>query len=76
MYGDSGHGAAIMCNSNNFVPELAPFVTAAIAREYGWHYTPQPIEGGVLLVIVQAERGTQATIDEYFNLKKTKPSPL
>lgn len=39
LFGDTGQGAAIMVNSNLGLV-VANLMLAAIARDYGWHYTP------------------------------------
>lgn len=70
MFGDSGHGIAIMGNSDNF-GHVASFVENSVAKEYGWKSLPREPAGAVL-ILMEATKGTQAAIEEYEYLKQVR----
>lgn len=69
MFADSGKGVAIMANSDNGI-SVANFLTQSVAKEYGWHYTPEQMSATDLLMFVATAKGPQAVMTRYAELKK------
>jgi CubicO group peptidase (beta-lactamase class C family) len=69
MFADSGRGLAMMGDSDSFF-RLAPYLQEAVAKAYGWNYAPEPRPAADLLVLLEARKGTQATLDFYQRLKQ------
>jgi CubicO group peptidase (beta-lactamase class C family) len=75
MFGDSGQGAVIMANSENGIL-LGDLLLSIIANEYGWKNfvssnRPQIGSSAVLLSVAQ-QKGVEAAIQAYWQLKKMK----
>jgi CubicO group peptidase (beta-lactamase class C family) len=68
MFADSGQGLAIMGNSDAFF-SVAPYVQEAVAKGYGWKQASSPRSAADLLLLLQARRGTQATLEMYQRIK-------
>jgi CubicO group peptidase (beta-lactamase class C family) len=76
MFSDSGHGLAIMVNSDNGIT-VANYLIQSVVKEYGWNYTPDTRNNAsIALHAVAHFKGTQAAIDEYSILKKANPSAM
>lgn len=69
MFADTGKGVAIMANSDNGI-SVANAVTQSVAKEYGWNYTPDQVSATELLMVVANNKGSEAVITRYSELKK------
>ena len=73
MFSDSGHGVAVMANSDNGIT-VANYLIKSIAREYSWSNTPEKEPAADVLMLVADLRGTHAAMQKYADLKKTGSS--
>jgi CubicO group peptidase (beta-lactamase class C family) len=69
MLADSGQGAVVMADSDNGI-NLADFLIASIAKEYGWKSNPAKPSMFSILSLIADARGTKAALDKYVELKK------
>jgi CubicO group peptidase (beta-lactamase class C family) len=69
MFSDSGHGVAVMANSDNGIT-VANYLIKSIAREYSWNNTPEKGPAADVLMLIADLRGTHAAMQKYADLKK------
>jgi CubicO group peptidase (beta-lactamase class C family) len=73
MFSDSGHGVAVMANSDNGIA-IANYLIKSIAREYAWNNAAEKEPAADVLMLVADLRGTHAAMQKYADLKKTGSS--
>jgi tetratricopeptide (TPR) repeat protein len=73
MFGDSGHGAAVMANSPHGIA-VANYLVKSIAREYAWNNTLEKTPATDILMLIADMKGGQAALRKYVDLKKAGSS--
>jgi len=69
MFCDSGHGVAVMANSDNGIA-VANYLIKSVAKEYAWNNTPEKEPAADVLMLIADLRGTQVALERYAALKK------
>jgi CubicO group peptidase (beta-lactamase class C family) len=70
MFSDSGHGIAVMANSDNGIA-VANYLIKSVAKEYAWNNTPEKEPAADVLMLIADLRGTQVALERYASIKKT-----
>ncbi|HWW16477.1 MAG TPA: serine hydrolase [Candidatus Dormibacteraeota bacterium] len=73
MFSDSGHGVAVMANSDNGIT-VANYVIKSIAREYAWNNTQEKEQAAGVLMLIADLRDARVAMRKYEDLKKTGSS--
>ena len=73
MFGDSGHGVAVMANSPHGIA-VANYLVRSVAREYAWNNTLEKIPATEILMLIADIKGGQAALRKYVDLKKAGSS--
>jgi CubicO group peptidase (beta-lactamase class C family) len=73
MFSDSGHGVAVMANSDNGIA-VGNYLVKSAAREYSWNNTPEKEPAANVLMLITDLRGTPAALQKYSDIKKSGSS--
>ncbi len=73
MFSDSGHGVAVMANSEHGIT-VANDLVRSIAREYSWNNSLERIPAADVLTFIAEMRGGEAALRKYADLKKAGSS--
>jgi len=73
MFSDSGHGVAVMANSDNGIT-VANYLIKSIAREYSWSNTPEKGPAADVLMLIADLRDPHVAMQKYADLKKVGSS--
>jgi CubicO group peptidase (beta-lactamase class C family) len=73
MYSDSGHGVALMANSENGIT-VGNYLIRSVAREYGWNNTLEKDPAAGLLMLIADIKGAPVALKKYSAIKKSGSS--
>jgi tetratricopeptide (TPR) repeat protein len=73
MFSDSGHGVAVMANSDNGIA-VANYLIKSVAKEYAWNNIPEKEPAGDVLMLIADLRSPRAALQKYEELKKSGSS--
>jgi tetratricopeptide (TPR) repeat protein len=73
MFSDSGHGVAVMANSENGIA-VANYLIKSVAKEYAWNNTAEKEPAVNVLMLIAELRGARLALQKYEDLKKSGSS--
>jgi CubicO group peptidase (beta-lactamase class C family) len=73
MFSDSGHGVAMMANSDNGIA-VANYLIKSVAKEYAWNNIPEKEPAADVLMLIADLRSPRAALQKYEELKKSGSS--
>jgi CubicO group peptidase (beta-lactamase class C family) len=69
MFSDSGHGVAVMANSDNGIA-VANYLIKSVAKEYAWNNTAGKEPAADVLMLIADLRSPHLALQKYEDLKK------
>jgi CubicO group peptidase (beta-lactamase class C family) len=73
MFSDSGHGVAVMANSDNGIV-VGSYLLKSIAKEYAWNNTPEKEPAAEVLMLITDLKGTPSALQKYSDIRKSGSS--